>query len=226
MTTLSRMTDVDWAGLRERIAAIALAEGSRRVFGASGHEFVLHPSLAMAELLELEQAIGAPLPEDYRAFLLDVGNGGAGPGYGIERVGRTAGGWHWTGHRATAAAELGVPFQPFDPQVYADHEAAEPMEDDFSDHDAFMHAYRVWVRVDDDLHDRETFGAITLSQQGCGTYWLLAVSGPDRGTMWDDGRASDVPLSRMTDLAGRPLTFRQWYLDWLTMTEAAAAERP
>ncbi len=220
---MCRVTEVSWLGVRERVAAIASAEASQKVFGTSGHRFVLHPVLAAAELVDLEQVIGARLPEEYRAFLLEVGNGGAGPGYGIERVERTTDGWQWTGHGVTTAAKLGVPFQPFDQQVYAEHDAKRPVESDFPDHGSFMEASRAWVQRFDDLHDEETFGAIALSHQGCGYYWLLVVSGPEPGTVWDDSRAADMPLSPLTDPAGQRLTFERWYLDWLTRAEAAVA---
>lgn len=179
--------------------------------------------LTVAELVDLEQVIGARLPEDYRAFLLEVGNGGAGPGYGIERINRTSDGWQWTGPGITTVAKLAVPFQPFDPRVYTEHDAKQPVESYFPDHDSFREAKRAWVRRLDDLYDEETFGAIALSHQGCGYYWLLVVSGPERGAVWDDSRAADVPLSPLTGAAGERVTFHRWYLDWLIRAEAAIA---
>jgi hypothetical protein len=217
------VTEINWLGVRERVMALASATASQKVFGASGHLFVLQPVLSTAELADLERAIDARLPAAYRTFLLEVGSGGAGPGYGIERVERTADGWRWTGHGFTTVEKLGVPFQPFEQQVYAQHAADQPVESDFADHGSFMEAARAWRRRDDDLLYEETFGAIALSHQGCGYYWLLVVSGPERGTVWDDGRAGDMPISPRAGPATRRVTFDQWYLDWLTRTEAAVA---
>jgi hypothetical protein len=217
------VTEVSWAGVRERLASLASARAREKVFGASGHGFVLYPTLTAAELVDLERFAGVRLPADYRGFLLEVGSGGVGPGYGLERPQRAADGWRWTGHGVTTVAKLSVPFRPFDPRVNAEHDATRPAPQDFPDHASYVEASRAWVRRADELHDEENFGAITLSHQGCGYYWLLVVSGPERGTMWDDSRASDGPLSPLTGPAGERLSFARWYLDWLAEAEAVVA---
>lgn len=222
------MTEIDWLGVRQRVGAITSMEAARTVFGAIGHKFVLHPVLTVAELADLEQGIGVRLPAEYRSFLLEVGNGGAGPGYGLERVEWAIDGWRWMGDGVTTVGRLGIPFQPFDPRVYDEHAAQRPVERDFSDPDAFTQAGLAWVQRLDDLYDEETFGTVALSHQGCGYFWLLVVSGPERGTVWDDSRAADIALSPLTGPAGGRLTFGQWYLDWLAQAEAAvaAADKP
>src|SRR5207247_10746384 len=58
-----------------------------RVFGAEHHRYRLGPTLSKAELAAFESANRVPLPEDYRWFLSVVGNGGAGPFYGLEPLG-------------------------------------------------------------------------------------------------------------------------------------------
>lgn len=40
-----------------------------------------------------------------------------------------------------------------------------------------------------------TQGAIVICHYGCGAYFLLIVSGPERGQIWFDDRASDYGLS-------------------------------
>ena len=58
-----------------------------RVFGADGHHFVLNPPLPEAEVIAFEQYHRVTLPSDYRYFITHVGNGGAGPFYGIFPLG-------------------------------------------------------------------------------------------------------------------------------------------
>ncbi len=54
-----------------------------RVFGASEHRYQLHPPLPEATIRLFETQYGITLPDEYRHFLSVIGNGGAGPYYGI-----------------------------------------------------------------------------------------------------------------------------------------------
>src|SRR5438552_14698202 len=57
------------------------------VFGESAHPYRLHPVLTEAEVLAFQAAHGIRLPDDYREFITRVGNGGAGPYYGLFKLG-------------------------------------------------------------------------------------------------------------------------------------------
>lgn len=67
--------------LREQMAELRRRDPSRKVFGASKHQYRSTP-VSLDEVERLESALGVPLPPDYRRFLLDVGYG-AGPYYGV-----------------------------------------------------------------------------------------------------------------------------------------------
>jgi len=54
-----------------------------RVFGADGHRYQLNPPLPETDIQTFETRYGIRLPDDYRHFLSVIGNGGAGPYYGI-----------------------------------------------------------------------------------------------------------------------------------------------
>jgi hypothetical protein len=72
-----------WRPLRAAVAEQAAADPRHKRFGAAQHRYELRPPLSEARLLEIEAASGCRLPPDYRDFLLELGDGGAGPYYGL-----------------------------------------------------------------------------------------------------------------------------------------------
>jgi hypothetical protein len=62
-------------------------DGAQQVFGASTHRYKLHSALSERELAAFEQKHDINLPPDYRDFLRHGGDGGAGPAYGLFRLG-------------------------------------------------------------------------------------------------------------------------------------------
>ena len=53
-------------------------DAALRVFGASSHRYKLNAVASTAAIAAFEQGRQVQLPTDYRDFLLDCGNGGAG----------------------------------------------------------------------------------------------------------------------------------------------------
>lgn len=76
------------ATVREAVAVLAAADPARRRFGAAHHRYELAAPLPAAALADIEHQLGAPLPDDLRRFVTEVGAGGAGPGYGIVPIDR------------------------------------------------------------------------------------------------------------------------------------------
>jgi hypothetical protein len=70
------------SALRERIELLAAIDRDRQVFGASTHDYELSLPLIDTELAALEAQFGE-LPDEYRAFVCQLGGHGAGPYYGL-----------------------------------------------------------------------------------------------------------------------------------------------
>ncbi len=137
--------------------ASKLAEVRRRgltCFGSERHQFRWNAPLTEAEVAAFETEHAIELPEGYRRFLLEAGNGGAGPYYGIVPLAD----WNWTvdSDLANYLARPSV-LRPNLPPT-DDWEAALGCD---------------WG---------EFFqGTMTIVECGCTMYLNLVVSGPHRG---------------------------------------------
>lgn len=125
-----------------------------KCFGSDHHHFRLSPCLSESAISKFEAEHRIRLPEDYREFLLMVGNGGAGPYYGL------------------------LPLEKWADAVMVDHPdylaRPSPLRPD-------MAADKPWEET---LHCpwEELFqGTLALVHQGCAYYALLVVTGSFRG---------------------------------------------
>lgn len=69
--------------IRDLVKKAAIADKNCEVFGASKHKYQLNQVLSEKEVRQFEKEYHVKLPEEYVFFLTKVGNGGAGPYYGI-----------------------------------------------------------------------------------------------------------------------------------------------
>jgi hypothetical protein len=149
-----------------------------------GHGF--GPPLSPAEVTAFERRHGIELPAAYRQFLVEVGNGGDGPpAYGLMRLGETP--RHLCPAFQRSWGELADVAKPF----------------------PFTTAW-VWEGEPDDPGKRATarFGSLNLGDNGCGWYWLLIVTGSERGKVWAYTDVGVCPQEPDRD-------FLQWVEAWL-----------
>ena len=190
------------AGVPARLERISNQPDWHRVFGATDHCYILNNPLSEIEILAFEDMNKVSLPADYRFFLRNVGNGGAGPDYGIFNLGTWEGGKTWAGED-WLVGKLDEPFPystawnpvPFDPE-------RDDPDDDILD--AIEDEYFATKHID---------GSIPISTQGCRKWYRLVVAGPAYGQIW---------LDRLVDWRGlSPVqqSFSGWYLDWLSEAE-------
>lgn len=83
---MSAQSDV--VELSELLERLRAADVQHRVFGSKKHGYRVGPTLTESEIVAFEAENTVRLPEDYRCFLKVVGNGGAGPYYGLEPLGK------------------------------------------------------------------------------------------------------------------------------------------
>jgi len=153
------------------------ADRSFAVFGASGHEYRLRPCLDEAKIAEFEGRHSLRLPEDYRKFLMQVGNGGAGPYYGIYGLDELC------ETRADYWNDLSKPFphrrQWEGPPDLLKAINAAKVDKSFDQH-------RLAELIDEYWRQASRDGSINVCEYGCNLRFLLIVNGPEFGCIWFD----------------------------------------
>jgi hypothetical protein len=191
MTALSRIA--------EKLARLR-AEGWRQhtdQLGVEAHRFIMNDPMSESAIGDFEERHGITLPSGYREFLLTIGNGGAGPYYGILPLSQ------WCRH-------VGVDPTP------TDHLAREnPLPVGFR-------RTEEWP-TDLGIDEEDAFlGTLCICPLGCESYGLLVVSGPHRGrVLYVDLEYPNPPPSFLPPPFFVPDTsFLAWYERWLDETLA------
>lgn len=214
---------MDPDSIRSRIQALARKDKRRNVFGAGAHDYKLNEPLDAKEIESFEGRHQISLPDDYRNFITQVGNGGAGPAYGLFPFGQqddSCGFRSW--EDGDLIGEVGKPFP---------HEQAWNVDASFWDGEpnpsegvSEEEEDRLWEQWDEVMEEHYwnpslVDGAIPICHIGCALRVWLVVNGAQRGYVWEDFRADHGGLQPLTDSAGDQLTFTAWYLKWLDEAE-------
>ena len=190
------------------VARLRGTDPGLRGFGANGHRYRFNPVASERKVVAFERKWAVALPADYREFMLEVGNGGAGPFYGIFPIGQ----WDGAGRGEPWTSDIiGDPAKPFrhrDAWNERPDEGQAPADEDSEE-------YERWVNKEDARYwsPKITQGSIPICTKGCALRFVLVVTGPEAGHVWADDRAD---YDGLTPLGGRKrLRFSDWYLKWL-----------
>lgn len=180
-------------------------------FESDEAEYLCSAVMAEAEVVEFEKVHGVRLPEEYRAFLMCVGKGGAGPGYGVFDLGECDEGFDFRAwHEGDGfVGSLRVPF----PHVAAWNDMRGMPEDALSETDAA--AYEAQRAAFEEGYFAPLDGAIPICHLGCALRQWLIVSGPEAGHVWEDRRADYEGLVPLQSATGERVSFYAWYRAWL-----------
>ena len=180
------------AQIRAKLNLLQELDAGFSVFGADSHRYKMNSPLTEAEITSFETKNNLRLPEEYREYLTQIANGGAGPFYGLMAL-------EENGRGKTSPAE---PFpltgdQPvFLLELYEEHE--EPDE------------------IIEKVYEETQRGVSYLSHEGCGMYSVLVINGPEYGHVWYFDFANDAGVFPLTHPAtGAPLGFFDWLELWL-----------
>jgi hypothetical protein len=190
------------------------------VFGAACHRFRFNPPLRESEVEAFEQPHRIRLPEDYRRFLIELGNGGVGPFYGIFQMGTmcdlkyNVGDW---------AEEVGILTNPFPYKTgYIEARESDAKELYVLGPEDFRKKYGSNTFPQDlfecDWHNAPVDGSIPICHAGCGYYHWLVLTGQHTGHIWCDNRAAGLAFEPILNQDGTFASFSDWYEEWLDRT--------
>ncbi|GIP24336.1 HEAT repeat domain-containing protein [Paenibacillus sp. J22TS3] len=184
--------------IRRKLELAAEADPDYQVFGARSHRYKMKEPLQPAELRQFEQTHGVTLPEDYAAFLTGIGNGGAGPYYGIHPLGKKQ------------SMELDGIAQPshlhpkVGPSGAGGHsELHETNLDSLSDEEYDQYEARMFQ------------GLLNIGEQGCTYETMLVVTGEHRG------KVVYLDVDSYRSFFTYEQNFLDWYERWLDETIAS-----
>ncbi len=73
--------------IKEKLIIAKEKDAGLKVFGAGRHKYVLNKTATINDIRSFENSYSIDLPECFKSFMTNIGNGGAGPFYGIYSLG-------------------------------------------------------------------------------------------------------------------------------------------
>jgi hypothetical protein len=211
------------AQLGAKLSLLRVRDGNCQLIGANHHKYALNAPLVEKEVADFEVQHQLALPADYRAFLATLGNGGAGPFFGMVPLQDSI----LTSDLIDDPMILSKSFPLGQAVELSELIKAHTEFDLFADDDSLDTYYR---RIEEDREFREinsrletqfhssyfSRGSLMICDYGCGLAFRLIVSGDARGQIWLDDRANDSGLYPLGDpYTAKPVDFLAWYDQWL-----------
>ena len=211
--TLDKQTVLDL------LADLKQTDRQLRNFGAGAHQYELHRPLAESAIATFEATHGITFPDDYRYFITQIGNGGAGPYYGLFPFGREDGLRDYcTWEEGHMVGDLSADFPHQDKWNLPDSfwekmpdpgpDVSEEEEDRMMEEWDKQLAEHYW-------NPKIMNGAIPICHLGCALRQWLVITGPQKGFVWADDRVDHAGICPLRDDNGRQMTFADWYMSWL-----------
>jgi len=195
---LERIKDI-----KNKIIELKKLDRRYSTFGSNRHKYELNKPKTEVEIKKFERVNNVSLPTEYRNFIKAIGNGGAGPYYGLEKIEKGLYADLELGDRA-GKVDLSKPFQFTEKWNLGNEE--------FTDEEG---------EIRNDLKDAEYFkpewanGMLRIANFGCGVSINLIVNGEEYGNIWADDRCNDQGILPFQPNGLNRIKFLDWYEQWL-----------
>ncbi len=188
--------------LLEKFILLKNLDKGFQIFGASNHKYIFNEKLSENEILEFESKYSIRLPSEYRDFLKYIGNGGAGPYYGLQTLSHSL----YADLDYKRLGELVNPTLPF-PLIEAWNMEFNGAPEDEEAYEKFSEEY---------FSEQWDTGILRICNFGCGVSLNLVVNGPEAGNIWVDDRGNDGGIYPDPYFGQTGKTsFSKWYEMWL-----------
>lgn len=201
--------EVQLERIKNKLKQLKGLDRSCSLFGSSKHRYQLNPTIPIEKVRQFELKHQITLPTDYVKFVTIIGNGGAGPFYGVEPLENSL----FDDLDYKRPDSLLNPARPF--------LHTEPWNLTFEptvDEDENEKEYERQLEAFEELYfDREQMnGVIAICNYGCAVSLNLVVNGQEYGNIWTDDRGSDNGIYPSRELGNEHrITFLNWYELWL-----------
>ena len=193
--------------IMEKFSRLKHCDRNYEIFGASCHEYQFNKVIDKTSIDEFEAKFNVQLPGDYKLFLLEVGNGGAGPFYGVLPFEKCL----FSDIDYPNAKFVLNPSLPF--PYHEEWNMDNPLNGEDDEQDEQLEAFEKEY-----FDDKHANGTIRICNYGCGHFINLIVKGEEYSHIWSDDRASDFGIYPFRDFNYHDqarLTFFDWYEGWI-----------
>jgi hypothetical protein len=215
--------------ISRKLGQLKILDSQLQLFGADTHKYLLNPVLTSQQVAQFETEYQVALPEAFAAFLTTIGNGGAGPFYGMQPLEDSRiNFWDTTENADHQYFNLSKPFPHTESwnieaqlnELYEKIDEANEAGNEELEEALFE---KKWEMIGGEEHD---FGRLYTTDYGCGVKISLIVNGPEKGNMWTDDRTNDAGLYPTTELGNKDkISFLDWYELWLDNSLAEIQKR-
>ena len=201
------MTQID--RIKEKLKLLKNLDTGLSLFGASKHQYKLNRPLDPEIIKRFETNSRIKLPEEYIKFLIEIGNGGAGPYYGLEPLENSL-------FQDLDYKKPDFLLNPSAPFIHTNawNMNFQPTVDEDENEDEYEKQFEAFQ---EEYYDpKHMTGAIAICNFGCAVSLNLVVNGKEYGNIWTDDRSSDYGIHPSQELGNaNRITFLDWYERWL-----------
>ncbi len=197
------------ARIRNKLAQLKTLDKNFSLFGAQKHQYNLRRPISREAIQRFERTHKIALPNEYVDFLTLVGNGGAGPFYGLER-------FEYALYGDLEFVQPETLLSPAEPFLYSEpwNLTFNPTVTVEEDEEEYKKQLQSFEKGYFDI--KHLNGVIAICNFGCGASLNLVVNGQEYGNIWTDDRASDNGIYPSHEIGNKDrINFLNWYELWL-----------